>query len=600
MSGTRAITLTLDVRGAEQVQAALRQIGPVGEEALRRLDAAAQRSTAGTRALIAANENATGSFRGIGNVATSAGFQLQDFATQVAGGTSALTAFAQQAPQFLGVFGTGGAIAGAIVAVGALAFRFLSVGENAEEAAKSAERNFKGVADSQRDLARAIQDVNDLYLTQSQRAAAAAAASRTALSGLLGMTEGQLIQRNEGNAIDLVAAQRALADAEAAIRRRQEETFARTGSRVSDADRDNNFRLFSLRAAVDGINADIGRVSSRLSEVQAAQARLRDAPAEQPRDPERQRSSRGPIERAPGDAEGVLDRLRQKIEDDARRVTESVDPAARALRVYQEGVENLRRAEDLYRSTQDREGGPLGISPEAVERAAAALKGQYVDAVERANTAGRSASNTFDQFFSRAASGFEQAIINGSSFSDVMKSLDRDIATLILRMAVLNPLADAAKNAFNGAGGFSGIASSIFGSLGFGDGGLKASTAGSAGGYVPNAMGGIMTEFGSVPLRRYARGGIANSPQLAMFGEGSTAEAYVPLPDGRRIPVEQRGGGGTTVMIDARGAEVGVEARIEAGIRRAIPGIVSITKGSLATDVNRGGTAARTMGRRAA
>jgi hypothetical protein len=53
-------------------------------------------------------------------------------------------------------------------------------------------------------------------------------------------------------------------------------------------------------------------------------------------------------------------------------------------------------------------------------------------------------------------------------------------------------------------------------------------------------------------------------------------------------------------MIDARGAEVGVEARIEAGIRRAIPGIVSITKGSLATDVNRGGTAARTMGRRAA
>ena len=28
-----------------------------------------------------------------------------------------------------------------------------------------------------------------------------------------------------------------------------------------------------------------------------------------------------------------------------------------------------------------------------------------------------------------------------------------------------------------------------------------------------------------------------------MFGEGSTPEAYVPLPDGRRIPVAMSGGG---------------------------------------------------------
>ncbi|MFW6855391.1 phage tail tape measure C-terminal domain-containing protein [Burkholderia gladioli] len=51
------------------------------------------------------------------------------------------------------------------------------------------------------------------------------------------------------------------------------------------------------------------------------------------------------------------------------------------------------------------------------------------------------------------------------------------------------------------------------------------------------ANGGIMTEFGEVPLRKYANGGIANSPQLAVYGEGSMEEAYVPLPDGRSIPV---------------------------------------------------------------
>ncbi len=74
------------------------------------------------------------------------------------------------------------------------------------------------------------------------------------------------------------------------------------------------------------------------------------------------------------------------------------------------------------------------------------------------------------------------------------------------------------------------------------------------------ADGGIMTGEGPVPLRKYAGGGIANSPQLALFGEGSMPEAYVPLPDGRRIPVAMKGGsmGGTnvTVNVDASGSEV--------------------------------------------
>ena len=73
------------------------------------------------------------------------------------------------------------------------------------------------------------------------------------------------------------------------------------------------------------------------------------------------------------------------------------------------------------------------------------------------------------------------------------------------------------------------------------------------------AGGGIMTPQGELPLRKYAGGGIATSPQLAMFGEGSMNEAYVPLPDGRRIPVAMKGaGGGTnvTVNVDAKGSSV--------------------------------------------
>lgn len=72
------------------------------------------------------------------------------------------------------------------------------------------------------------------------------------------------------------------------------------------------------------------------------------------------------------------------------------------------------------------------------------------------------------------------------------------------------------------------------------------------------ANGGIMSNDGAFPLKRYARGGVANSPQLAMFGEGSTPEAYVPLPDGRTIPVTMKGGAGevgnVVVNVDATGS----------------------------------------------
>lgn len=47
------------------------------------------------------------------------------------------------------------------------------------------------------------------------------------------------------------------------------------------------------------------------------------------------------------------------------------------------------------------------------------------------------------------------------------------------------------------------------------------------------ASGGIMTRYGKLPVREYASGGIATSPQLALFGEGSMPEAYIPLPDGK-------------------------------------------------------------------
>lgn len=75
------------------------------------------------------------------------------------------------------------------------------------------------------------------------------------------------------------------------------------------------------------------------------------------------------------------------------------------------------------------------------------------------------------------------------------------------------------------------------------------------------ANGGIMTDYGSLQLRKYATGGIARSPQLALYGEAGVAEAYVPLPDGRSIPVTMQGGAGippiTVNVINQSGTQVG-------------------------------------------
>ena len=83
-------------------------------------------------------------------------------------------------------------------------------------------------------------------------------------------------------------------------------------------------------------------------------------------------------------------------------------------------------------------------------------------------------------------------------------------------------------------------------------GGGNYSSTTDAGGYTSSAAefanGGVMSGSGPLPMMAYSSGGIATSPQLAVFGEGRMNEAYVPLPDGRTIPVTMSGGASNVVV----------------------------------------------------
>ncbi len=126
---------------------------------------------------------------------------------------------------------------------------------------------------------------------------------------------------------------------------------------------------------------------------------------------------------------------------------------------------------------------------------------------EVAEDIGSSFENTFTNTFA-------DALATGkASMNDFANSILSDIATIMIRSQIAAPIA-------------SGL-SAGFGSL------------------FSFANGGIMTSEGAIPMRTYATGGVATSPQMALFGEGSMNEAFIPLPDGNSVPVTMRGNNGS-------------------------------------------------------
>lgn len=136
-----------------------------------------------------------------------------------------------------------------------------------------------------------------------------------------------------------------------------------------------------------------------------------------------------------------------------------------------------------------------------------------------------------EKLFTDAMQGSEDAILEFvnsggrslKSLGDLFNSVMNDIMRMTIRKSITEPLFNSLES-----GGFGSFISNL----------------------LPFEQGGVMTSMGALPLHRYAGGGIANSPQLALFGEGRKPEAYVPLPDGRSIPVTMSGGGTVNVTIN--------------------------------------------------
>lgn len=143
----------------------------------------------------------------------------------------------------------------------------------------------------------------------------------------------------------------------------------------------------------------------------------------------------------------------------------------------------------------------------------------------------------------------EMAETGKFEFGEMTKSILKDILRIMLQMQIANLIGGIF------GGGPTATASSTTGNL-------------PVAGVVNSAMGNIVSGDGAMPLRKFAKGGIARRPMVSVFGEGDDAEAYVPLPDGRTIPVTLKGnlqGGGESHVqvnvINETGQPVNAEKR---------------------------------------
>jgi tape measure domain-containing protein len=264
---------------------------------------------------------------------------------------------------------------------------------------------------------------------------------------------------------------------------------------------------------------------------------------------------------------------RDKIDAAGRAAELALDPYAAAWEKAAEQVRALTAAMELWEESS----GARGLAPARAQELIAKTQTGLVDQFDKLERGADSTDRAFSQFFSNATSGFEDAIVRGAAFGDVLKGLEQDVARLIIRLAIMDPIANAAKGFIDGQGGASGLLKTGFNFISsfFAD-------------------GGVMTDKGPLPLRRYASGGIADSPQLAMFGEGATPEAYVPLPDGRAIPVRMQGGRGDTTI----NVNVGGSSASPALIAGTVALAVEQAQARIYGDADRGGAAARRLGRR--
>lgn len=503
-------------------------------------------ATRGSRSLTLFGNTSVTAFR---MAARQAGLMVQDFGR----GADMLTTLATRGTAAASVL-TGG-FAGVAIALAGLAAQYVFT-----------TRETEAHSDATDGLAEALDELDRVTRSATERAQAHAEAQRQ--NSLMALEDARAFNEER-----LALAQLDLEYARSA---------AETARRLQQAGQ----RRGSLRGGVAGQAAEgFGEETSRLEatvelftrqlrDAEERLDRLRAAPLDLPRaGGAGGRAGRSPRDTAADDARRQADELRQ-VEDAYRRLAATLDPAIAAQQQYNDAVATLDAA--LQRGL---------ISQE-----------EYSDMVARVAERLRDSSTDFSQSFERFVESsmgmLENAAMTGKNLREVFASLDRGLAALIMRLAVIEPMMNAIKTAFRNAGGLEGIFSGLFGGFG---------TSGNFAGDSPGQPTGTYHAGGDVgtapALRRVPAAVFAGAPRFHM----GIDEVPAILQRGERVLTrEQARRADQTPMTFAPVVNVTVRdtAATPARIAAAVAMAVQQSKEAVAVEADRGGSYARRLGRR--
>lgn len=288
-------------------------------------------------------------------------------------------------------------------------------------------------------------------------------------------------------------------------------------------------RLERLRTEQEALIAESRRLADAFIQPPATfqdrPAAAPGLPLPAPATPDAPTAGRGGAARPSVDAAAIRERLiNEALREREQIIRSNLTPAEQ----YAERMERLGRVVEFF------EDSPDALDAIQINREAIAAAEEYERALARVNDRQHEMANAAQDFSRAIGTAFEDAIIGGRRWQDVLRGILQDITRIILRMTITSPLQS----------GLQSIIGSLIGS--------------------PRAMGGPVS-----PGQSY---------RVGEFGP----ERFVPNVPGRIEPA----GGGVTVNLSVG---VGVAQTVQAEIRNLLPSITRSVQAAVADRAQRGG-----------
>ncbi|SEO64404.1 hypothetical protein [Nitrosovibrio sp. Nv6] len=194
------------------------------------------------------------------------------------------------------------------------------------------------------------------------------------------------------------------------------------------------------------------------------------------------------------------------------------------------------------------------------------------------------------------SSSFENAIVGGEKFSNVLLALERDLERMLARQLVTKPLLGGLETLMNG------VIGSLLGGFGGGGGGNMAVSTGGVTGFAANGA------WFDGSASYFANGGIFDKPTAFRFGNGGRLgvmgeagpEAILPLKRGSNGQLGVQAGGGANInvqvnLIESPGNGGEVQQRQDGDGNLTMDIMVEQIEGKMGRNIARGNGLAPTL-----